>query len=213
MINLSNYEFSKATYKLLNRNLNFVPTQSKYNENELDKSIENFYRKIKLTAYFGKNDQDKNLTEEDIFKAPSNRNWLPSETHHTVQTFIEASSNDIETEKVKEVKLAKRNLTSEEITALNQLKNRDDIVISNADKGGAVVIQDIKEYLREAKKQLKSTENYKENIKDPTTTHNNLINQVIERFKNERRLKENIAKGLKMINPRTPRFYTLPKIH
>ena len=62
VINLSNYEFSKATYKLLNRNLNFVPTQSKYNENKFDKSIENFYRKIKLTAYCGKNDQDKNLT-------------------------------------------------------------------------------------------------------------------------------------------------------
>ena len=43
----------------------------------------------------------------------------------------------------------KNNLTIEERRALNKLKASGDIVVSNVDKGGAVVIQDIKNYTQE----------------------------------------------------------------
>ena len=35
------------------------------------------------------------------------------------------------------------NLTKEEIEAMNELKSMDDVIITKADKGGAVVIMDI----------------------------------------------------------------------
>ena len=61
---------------------------------------------------------------------------------------MEAPSFDIDIEKPKRTISSKYNLTSEERQALNELKIRDDIVISNAnaDKGGAVVIQGVYDY-------------------------------------------------------------------
>jgi len=43
--------------------------------------------------------------------------------------------------------------------------------------------------------------------------NNNLVNATILRFKRSRELKENIADGLITTEPKTPRFYMLPKIH
>ena len=40
-----------------------------------------------------------------------------------------------------------------------------------------------------------------------------MVNQTIERFKNEKLLPEKIADGLKTTNPKTPKFYISPKIY
>ena len=42
----------------------------------------------------------------------------------------------------------KQNLSVEEEKALGELKSRDDIVITEADKGGAVVILDVEDYIK-----------------------------------------------------------------
>ena len=49
--------------------------------------------------------------------------------------------------------------------------------------------------------------------KDPTTTNVKLVNDTIQRFKKEKLLKEKIADGLEVSNPKTPKFYMQPKIH
>ena len=59
---------------------------------------------------------------------------------------------------------------------LKDLSKRDGIIITNADKGGAVFIMDINDYIRVAKRQLNGPRNYKVLAKDPTTTNNDLIN-------------------------------------
>ena len=56
--------------------------------------------------------------------------------------------------------------------ALEELIVWDDIVITNTDKGGAVVILDVKDYEKEYEMQLNKTENYKCLQKDPTATNN-----------------------------------------
>ena len=40
-----------------------------------------------------------------------------------------------------------------------------------------------------------------------------MVNQTIQRFKNEKLLPQKIADGLKITNPKTPKFYISPKIH
>ena len=50
------------------------------------------------------------------------------------------------------------------------------------DKGGAVVILDVKEYLEECERQLNNTGNDKCLHKDPTATNNKLVHSVIKRF-------------------------------
>ena len=97
--------------------------------------------------------------------------------------------------------------------ALKQLKEREDIIITNADKGGAVVIIDVDDYVKEAERQLNNQESYKSIDHDLTTINNKLVNDTIETFKKEKFIQESIAEGLKISNPKTPKFYTLPKIH
>ena len=80
-------------------------------------------------------------------------------------------------------------------------------------KGGAVVVIDVNDYITEAKRQLNDSKNYKVLAKDPTTTNNDLVNQTIDRITKEQFINENIANGLKNPSPRTPQFYISPKIH
>ena len=47
------------------------------------------------------------------------------------------------------------NLSKEESNWLNNLKSRDDMIITHAVKGGAVVIMDVDDYIKEANRQLK----------------------------------------------------------
>ena len=50
-------------------------------------------------------------------------------------------------------------LSVKEQKALQELKHRDDIVITDADKGGAVVILDVEDYIKEAERQLDNSGN------------------------------------------------------
>ena len=71
---------------------------------------------------------------------------------------------------------------------------------------------DVNDYVREAKRQLNDSRNHKVLAKDPTAPNNDIVNQTIDRFKNEDLVNENIANGLKNQSLRTPQFYISPKI-
>ena len=67
-----------------------------------------------------------------------------------METFIEAIDNKIN-EEVAHIKPPKySNLSKEKQKALEDLLERDDIVIVNADKGGAVVIMDVTDYIKKS---------------------------------------------------------------
>ena len=51
VINLSKHSFSKGTYKLLSKNLSFTPLVI-YSTSKLNNELQNFYRLVKLKAYF-----------------------------------------------------------------------------------------------------------------------------------------------------------------
>ena len=80
---------------------------------------------------------------------------------------------------------------------MKELSEREDIIITKADKGGAVVIVDVKDYIKEAEGQLNNTENYKKLQEDPTATNMKSINDAIERFKNQKLVNQKVAEGLK----------------
>lgn len=83
---------------------------------------------------------------------------------------------------------------------------RDDIVITNADKTGAVIIKDVKDYVKECERHLNNTENQKYLQKDLTATINESVHTTTKRFENKKLIQKNIA-GLKTNFPRSPRFY------
>ena len=97
--------------------------------------------------------------------------------------------------------------------ALNNLKERDDVIFTEADKGGAVVIWDTKDYIEEAEQQLDNEKFYHKLNYCPTEEHSRLVSSTLHEFANNSELSKEIADGLKPVNAATPRFYLLPKIH
>ena len=105
-------------------------------------------------------------------------------------------------------------LSSEyEQKALLELQSRDNIVITEADKCGAVVILDVEDYIKEEERQLHNTENYKRLNHKPTTTNNDTVNQMIKRFHKENLISKNITEGLKIESPKSPHFHLKIKLH
>ena len=210
MINLSGFKFTKAEYKILSYNLNFVPTPSSINKSDMARDIKKFDRKIRLRDHFGDTPQIK-----QIYKSSST--WVPKNTHYTVRTFLEDFSRKMETELKTQVPKSGRNpiknLSKEELEALDHLKTMDDLVITKADKGGAVVLQNVTNYIKEAKRQLNDVNFYKKVSTNPTDEHAALVSNALDNLKNWGLLEEKTAEGLKPVNPSTPKLYMLPKIH
>ena len=128
-------------------------------------------------------------------------------------TYIEATQRELEKEQTKMKEKPYNNLTIHERTSMKELSEREDIIITKADKGGAVVIVDVKDYIKEAERQLNNTENYRKLQEDPTATNMKLVNDTIERFKKQKLINEKVAEGLKRNDSKTAKFYLRPKIH
>lgn len=64
---------------------------------------------------------------------------------HNIDTFIDLVENDINNI-TRKTKHQKRNLTKEK-TAMEELEERTDIVITNTDKGAAAVIMNTNNYI------------------------------------------------------------------
>ena len=102
VINLSKHSFSLDTFKLLNKNLNFVPTPKKYNKKQLDNDAENFFCLIKLRVHFKDINPKLNTDQENLpFQIKNKQKWTHKETHHNVSTFIDLAQNDLNKEKKK----------------------------------------------------------------------------------------------------------------
>ena len=98
-------------------------------------------------------------------------------------------------EKIKKA-IPKSNLTKNEADALQQLSQRDDILITKVDKGGAVLIMDVDDYIRDANRQLNNTDFYKKIPNDPTESNRNKVNNTVNEFKLQRLLDDTTAKNL-----------------
>ena len=59
VINLSDRSFTKAQFKLLGYNLNFIPTPNNINKKTLATDIKKFGRRVKLRDHFGITDTNK----------------------------------------------------------------------------------------------------------------------------------------------------------
>ena len=126
------------------------------------------------------------------------------------QTFIESVDRDLQKETNETTPERKQTLTKGEIQSLHNLKERDDIIITKADKGRAVVIINVDDYLKEAKRQLDKTEFYHKLDQDLAETHAHLVKETIRKFVKEKLLKEHVAKALTIDEPKTAKFYLLP---
>ena len=72
-MNLTNKSFTKNIYKILNKNLNFVPTKEALDKKMFDKEINDSYRHIKLKAHFKDTASNQDFTEDKVLKNPSSK--------------------------------------------------------------------------------------------------------------------------------------------
>ena len=104
------------------------------------------------------------------YKIKIKEKWTSKETHHTVSTYIDLVENDINALMKQPTKKLRSNLTYKEHTAMEELTKRKDLIITNADKGGTVVIMDTDSYIKEANRQLSGKASYKQLNSRPNIT-------------------------------------------
>ena len=114
--------------------------------------------------------------------------------------------NELELTKWESKKPQYQNLTEQERDALQDLRSRHDIIIKPADKGSAVVIMDISDYLVEGTCQL-------EDRTDLTMDHKVLLSNTIDAMVKRGEIACSTADYLIQLKPRTAQLYLLPKIH
>ena len=62
---------------------------------------------------------------------------------------------------------------------MQELQSKNDLIITDAYKGGIVVILDVEDYVKEAERQLNNKENYRKIICNPNAANNETIRKVI----------------------------------
>ena len=93
------------------------------------------------------------------------------------------------------------NLTRKQREALKKLLQRNDLIITRADKGGAIVIWGIDEYLKEANSQSSNTEFYEELLIDPLEDHQKLIVNSLNEMLSNNIIDKETSDMLKYIYP------------
>lgn len=105
------------------------------------------------------------------------------------------------------------NLTFKQRGALKNLMENKNIIIRNADKGGSVVIQDTKDYLKEAKNILYDTRYYEILTNDPSKSHFAEYTALIQSTYESHVITKKELEFLTPSNPVMPIYYHLPKVH
>ena len=110
------------------------------------------------------------------------------------------------------------NITRKEREALATLKQDPNIVIFQADKGSAVVVQNRSAYLAEANKQLNGKDEngadvYQSVQFDPTTKSTNRVREAVNKALHSGAIDEETANYLIVEDAKPGNIYFVPKIH
>ena len=137
---------------VLEKGLNYIPTRKHCDEYTAKADCEKFYRRLRLKAQFSSNQESREmdtsqtpvLSEDTTFESlkPKTSNWTPPPGRFgSLDYYISKCRGEVNKLNFKR-HLVTDNLTPGERAALISLRQRPDIVIKPADKGGAVVVWD-----------------------------------------------------------------------
>ncbi|KAM9330702.1 uncharacterized protein PAF06_017093 [Gastrophryne carolinensis] len=103
-----------------------------------------------------------------------------------------------------------QNITKEEQKAISTLKENKDIIIKQADKGGAIVIMNTCDYKQEAYRQLSNTLHYAKLQEDPTDICTKELLKLLKGILS--RIRDSVMQLIPE-DPKLACFYMLPKVH
>lgn len=233
-VNLSNCQLTSSDYELLEKGLSFIPTKKTLPVKNLLQDRDRLIRTVKLKSHF-KHKPNSN----PIRKFIEPKNWIPPDYLLDGATVKLVDSINFTTDKIiKDFRNAKKinftrsddnraqkdpgifklsdrnNLRKEENESMTRLRDNENIVIKCADKGGATVILNRKNYVFEAERQLNNVKYYKHLSKPIYTENIPKIRNILENMLQEKFISRDQLKylsGPAEIKNRV--FYLLPKIH
>lgn len=137
----------------------------------------------------------------------------PIVTSHALDTYINLVKTDLDVLKnhVKDSDIRHPNITREEMSAMKELANNQNITIKSADKGGAKVIMDTHNNMEEIRRQLAGTQVYQLLSGDPLWTIKTRIDELLKMVLNTGIINKKIRDFVE--HPITPILYILPKKH
>ncbi|XP_011866401.1 PREDICTED: uncharacterized protein LOC105561223, partial [Vollenhovia emeryi] len=93
------------------------------------------------------------------------------------------------------------------------LKNNNDLLITNADKGQVTVVMDKNTYIQKMTNLLNDNNTYKKLKSDPINRIKTRVNDLIKSWWDKKIIDEYTYKQLRCTNGNLPRCYGLPKVH
>ena len=187
VVNLSDYTLTHHEEVILAKGMKFCPTPGEPNFGELREDLNKFYMKIRCKLFFDNMaEEDKYLASsrpsqdpngpfcDTQFKEPSK--WKPPPVT-SLEVFSRQNEIGLLQNKVPPSKFD--NLTRDEKKTLKSLSLNKAIVIKNADKGGAVVVLNTTDYIKEGLRQLSDPYFYTDTPTDLTHTNTEYINAYI----------------------------------
>lgn len=209
--NLSSYTLTPDEISVLSKGLGFCPTPTVTDKFALHMDTLRYIRKLRLSYHFHEYPSEDQSIETRRFKEKSA--WTPRPGHnHALDIYCNLIEHEI-TNLPTESKKVATNITPGERRAIINLKNNRTIVIKPADKGGCIVIQDLRDYKNEAHRQLRDYNTYQRLTKDETMDRAKQINEKLKEEWSAGNISEDEYNYLRCLHPVTSVFYLLPKIH
>ena len=115
---------------MIEKGLDFAPTQKTLNEPELRKDFEEFSRRMRCKWNF-RNEPTNNFSEIPAFTPKSG--WKPPKGHASLEVFLSRVEKEFFSDEMHDS--TQSNLSGEERKALRNLADGRSIVIKGADKG------------------------------------------------------------------------------
>lgn len=203
--------------RVLSRGLSFVPT-NKLNAFNIQVDQFKFLRQLHLKHFFHDKSATVVGTRNEIFdslnKLKKKSTFMPPGSQNpTLVTFGKLVEKDINALIKSSKSNNNGNITKLERKALNELRENTDIIVKPADKGGAIVIQNISDYVVEAHRQLNNVDFYERLSGNPLEGFMKERDELLSNAMDNMWVTRNQYDFLNVVHPVTPVFYLLPKIH
>ena len=223
VVNLSSSHLTPTAIDILSKGVKFCPTPGEPDISKAQNDLSSFHLRLKRFLHFNAPAKDDNMTSSNTrdtqsdpngpfkdqqFKNPSS--WVPPPCI-PLEVFIAQNNSDLIQSSIHAPR--RQNITKEQREAIQALKDNRDIVIKPADKGGAMVILDRDQYIKEGLRQLSDTDFYVQTDTDLSKQHHEEIKSQVDAMCENNEIDKSCADYLCDPEYRTSQFYMLPKIH
>ena len=217
VINLTDSPLDNRTVTVLGLGLNYCPTPKPPELIDLVKDTDQFLRRMTLQNFFHDEDDDKPI--EAAERHPLDRfhpksTWTPARGFDPVlDAFCHTIRDKVRTAHIPPQGTRTTNLNRTQRRLLNKLEKDPHTTIKKGDKGSSIVVMHSVDYARECYRQLSDKSTYQHIPADLTTRHNQEVDVILDKMSAADAITEKQLRGLRNSDPRTPKFYILPKIH